>query len=183
MNLKEIAEKAGRPIIIKNHDAVVNRNFKSIEKIKKEMFFDTHYSVGFLIEMNDRFVKFASSYTTKKYDHPCVYDIAHIEAIHTLTDTPTKIIKLDERLPDIVYLEWEDHQAAQGKISKKEILDRNVLKKAYSIGFLLLSDDQRIIISEELALETDDARTTHVIYPKYKENMINLYVGEKIYDR
>ncbi|KKU30726.1 MAG: hypothetical protein UX44_C0014G0006 [candidate division WWE3 bacterium GW2011_GWA1_46_21] len=56
----------------------------------------------------------------------------------------------------------------------EKVIARNKAKEMHTIGFLLVQDNSRIVLAEELDLEINSARTTHVIYPEYAKNMIYL---------
>ena len=182
MKYKDIIENIGQPILVKNHDVIISRVFQDIEFIKKNAQISIHWSVGFLVELNDNFVKFSSEYNSGLWDHPVVWARKHVEKIYELSPTNhvKKPINADEKLPQIVYIEWEDSQTASAEIATEKVLSRNKLKTLHTVGFLIDKNAERIVLAEELNLETNKARTSQTIYPEFANGMLYLSPSKEI---
>ena len=182
MKYNEIVKNIGQPILIEMRDANVTREFQNIDFIKRNANLTTNWSVGFLIELSKDFVKFGSEHINGEWTYPVVWPRNNVGKIYELSpSTETKKpAKIPDKLPEIVYERWGDGQAAKGKVSKKVVIDKNIIKQVDAIGFLLDVNKERIVIAEELSLEDNKARTTSAIYPEYADNMLYLSPSKEI---
>jgi len=180
---KDTAKKADQPILIKLMDAVTITDSCSMDYVTKHAQLETLWLVGFLIEINKEFIKFSSEHTSSGiWKYPVIWPKEHVEKVYKLVPVSNakKPVELPKELPRIVHVTWGDGQSATANIATKTVIDRNVAKQIDTVGFLLINDSKRLVLTEQINLRTGNFKNIHVIYPKYSRNMLQLVPNGEI---